>query len=111
MSLMGLTAVRLGEMIKNREVTALEATREALDAIEAREASVHSFVTVDAEGALARARAVQQKIDEGFSSPLAGVPVALKDNLCTAGMRTTCSSRMLGNFIPRFTAEAGFWLF
>ncbi|MEY8333782.1 Asp-tRNA(Asn)/Glu-tRNA(Gln) amidotransferase subunit GatA [Lachnospiraceae bacterium 47-T17] len=106
MSLMGLTAVRLGEMIKNREVTALEATREALDAIEAREASVHSFVTVDAEGALARARAVQQKIDEGFSSPLAGVPVALKDNLCTAGMRTTCSSRMLGNFIPRFTAEA-----
>ena len=100
MSLMSLTAVALGELIRKKEVTAVEAAAEALDAIEAREKNVHSFITVDAEGAIARATAVQEKIDAGFSSPLAGVPVAVKDNLCTAGMRTTCGSKILHNFVP-----------
>lgn len=107
MSLMSLTAVELGKKIQNREVTAVDATREALAAIAAREEAVRSFVTVDAEGALARAEQVQKKIDAGeLTSPLAGVPVAVKDNLCTRGLKTTCSSNILKNFVPAYTAEA-----
>ena len=84
MSLMSLTAVELGKKIKDKEVTVVEATRAALDAIKAKEDKVHSFVTVDEEGALKRAEEVQKLIDAGkLNGPLAGVPVAIKDNMCT----------------------------
>jgi len=107
MSLMNLTAVELGKKIKNKEVTVVEATKAALDAIDAKEEKVNSFVTVDREGALKRAEEVQKLIDEGkLDGPLAGVPVAVKDNMCTEGMLTTCSSKILGNFVPTFTSEA-----
>lgn len=107
MSLMNLTAVELGKKIKNKEVTVVEATKAALDAIDAKEEKVNSFVTVDREGALKRAEEVQKLIDEGkLAGPLAGVPVAVKDNMCTEGMLTTCSSKILGNFVPTFTSEA-----
>ena len=107
MSLMSLTAVELGKRIQNKEVTAVDATREALAAIAAREEAVHSFVTVDAERAMAQAEQIQKRIDAGeLTSPLAGVPVAIKDNMCTKGMKTTCSSKILYNFMPTFTAEA-----
>ena len=107
MSLMSLTAVELGKKIKNKEVTVVEATRAALDAIKAKEDKVHSFVTVDEEGALKRAEEVQKLIDAGkLSGPLAGVPVAIKDNMCTEGLLTTCSSKILYNFKPTYTAEA-----
>ena len=96
MSLMSLTAVELGRKIKEKEVTVEEAVTAALDAIEKREAQVHSFVTVDREGALKRAKEVQAKIDAGeLTGPLAGVPVAIKDNMCTKGLLTTCS-------VPKF---------
>ena len=107
MSLMSLTAVELGRKIKEKEVTVEEAVTASLDAIEKREAEVHSFVTVDREGALKRAKEVQAKIDAGeLTGPLAGVPVAIKDNMCTKGLLTTCSSKILYNFIPTYTAEA-----
>ena len=107
MSLMNLTAVELGKKIKNKEVTVVEATKAALDAIDAKEDKVNSFVTVDREGALKRAEEVQKLIDEGkLDGPLAGVPVAIKDNMCTKDMLTTCSSKILGNFVPTFTSEA-----
>ena len=107
MSLMSLTAVELGKKIKAGEVTVEEAVQAALDAIEKKEASVNSFVTVDREKAMARAKEVQKKITDGtYTGPLAGVPVAIKDNLCTEGMLTTCSSKILGNFVPTYTAEA-----
>ena len=107
MSLMSLTAVELGKKIKDKEVTVVEATRAALDAIKAKEDKVHSFVTVDEEGALKRAEEVQKLIDEGkLNGPLAGVPVAIKDNMCTEGLLTTCSSKILYNFKPTYTAEA-----
>ena len=64
-------------------------------------------MTIDREGALARAEEVQKLIDDGtLTGPLAGVPVAIKDNMCTKDMLTTCSSKILGNFKPTFTAEA-----
>ena len=107
MSLMSLTAVELGKKIKDKEVTVVEATRAALDAIKAKEDKVHSFVTVDEEGALKRAEEVQKLIDAGkLNGPLAGVPVAIKDNMCTEGLLTTCSSKILYNFKPTYTAEA-----
>ena len=107
MSLMNLTAVELGKKIKNKEVTVVEATKAALDAIDAKEEKVNSFVTVGREGALKRAEEVQKLIDDGkLDGPLAGVPVAVKDNMCTEGMLTTCSSKILGNFVPTFTSEA-----
>lgn len=107
MSLMSLTAVELGRKIKEKELTVEEAVTAALDAIEKREAEVHSFVTVDREGALKRAKEVQAKIDAGeLTGPLAGVPVAIKDNMCTKGLLTTCSSKILYNFVPTYTAEA-----
>ena len=107
MSLMTLTAVELGKKIKAKEVTVVEATRAALDAIKEKEEKIHSFVTVDEEKALARAAQVQKMMDEGkLTGPLAGVPVAIKDNMCTEGMLTTCSSKILYNFLPTYSSEA-----
>ncbi len=107
MSLMSLTAVELGKRIKAKEVTVTEAVTAALDAIEAKEKRVNSFVTVDREGALKRAEEVQKLIDDGtLTGPLAGVPVAIKDNMCTKDLLTTCSSKILSNFKPAYTAEA-----
>lgn len=107
MSLTNLTAVELAKKIKAKEVTVLEATEAALLAIEKREKDVHSFVTVDKEGARKRAKEVQKLVDDGkLTGPLAGVPVAIKDNLCTKDLLTTCSSKMLNNFVPTYTAQA-----
>lgn len=107
MNLMSLTAVELGRKIKAKEVTVEEAVGAALTAIEKKEKTVHSFVTVDKEGALKRAREVQKELNAGeLQGPLAGVPVAVKDNLCTKGVRTTCASNMLHNFVPTYSAEA-----
>ena len=107
MRLMSLTAVELGKKIKAKEVTVTEAVTAALDAIEAKEKKVNSFVTVDREGALKRAEEVQKMIDDGtLTGPLAGVPVAIKDNMCTKDLLTTCSSKILYNFKPTYTAEA-----
>lgn len=107
MNRMNLTAVELGKKIQAGELTAVEAVEAALAQIDRVESQIHSYVTVDREGALARAQQVQKQIDAGIlTGPLAGVPVAIKDNMCTEGMLTTCSSRILGNFKPTYTAEA-----
>ncbi len=107
MSLMSLTAVALGKKIKAGEVSVTEAVQAALDAAAAKEEKVNGFVTVDGERALERAEKVQEGIRKGvYDSPLAGVPVAVKDNMCTRGLLTTCSSKILGNFVPTYTAEA-----
>jgi len=107
MNLMSLTAVELGKKIKMKEITVEEAVKSAFEQIKRTENQVHSFVTIDEEGALKKAAFLQEKIDMGeFVGPLAGVPVAVKDNMCTKGLLTTCSSKILGNFIPTYSAEA-----
>lgn len=107
MSLLGLTAVEAGKKIKAAEISVEEITKETLAAIEKKEEKVNSFVSVDVEGVLIRAQEVQKGIGSGlYTSALAGVPVAVKDNLCTKGLLTTCSSKILGNFIPTFSSEA-----
>lgn len=107
MSILSLTAVELAAKIKAKEITVAEATNAVLDQIEKSESTYHCYVTVEKQAALAKAEEVQRKIDEGeLTGPLAGVPVAIKDNMCTKGTLTTCSSKILGNFIPTFSSEA-----
>lgn len=107
MNILTMTAVELAAAIKNRKVTVQEAVLAVLDRIEKKESVYHCYVTVDREGALKQAQEVQKKIDDKvLNGPLAGVPVAIKDNMCTEGLLTTCSSRILGNFVPTFSSEA-----
>lgn len=107
MEIQKLTAVSLGKKIKEKEIS----VREALDAVFAQidqtEDRYHAYVTLDKEGAYKQADAVQKKIDKGeLTGALAGVPVAIKDNMCTKGLLTTCSSKILENYIPTYTASA-----
>lgn len=105
--LLSLSAVELGRAIKEGRTTALEAMWAVLSRMEQSERVCHCYVTTDREGALKRAREVQKRIDAGeLTGALAGVPAAVKDNLCTEGIRTTCASRILENFIPTYSAEA-----
>ena len=107
MSILDLTALELGKKIKAGEITSPQATEAVIKQIKAVEEQVHSYVTLDEEGAMKRAKEVQAQIKAGtLTGPLAGVPAAIKDNMCTKDMRTTCSSKILENFVPTYTAEA-----
>ena len=107
MSILGLTAVELGSKIRAKEVSVKEAVEAVLGQIETYDKEFNCYVTVDREGALKRAEEVQKLIDAGeLTGPLAGVPVAIKDNMCTEGLLTTCSSKILENFVPTYTSEA-----
>ena len=107
MDILSYSAVELGKAIKCGEVTAVEAMQAVLDQIDKTEETIHAYVTIDKEAALKKAAEVQKKIEAGeITGPLAGVPVAIKDNMCTQDMLTTCSSKILGNFVPTFSAEA-----
>ncbi|MCM1048659.1 MAG: Asp-tRNA(Asn)/Glu-tRNA(Gln) amidotransferase subunit GatA [Clostridiales bacterium] len=107
MSLLNMTATELAAAIKEGKTTAIEAVKESLERIEEKDALYNCYVTVDKEAALAQAEIVQKRIESGeLSGSLAGVPVAIKDNMCTEGLLTTCSSKILGNFIPTYSAEA-----
>ena len=107
MSILDLTAVELGKKIKAKEITVAEAVKASLEQMKKLEPTVHAYVTVDEEGALKRAEEVQKRIDDGtLTGPLPGVPVAIKDNMCTKDLLTTCSSKILYNFVPTYSAEA-----
>ena len=105
--LLALSAVELGRAIRNGETTAVEAMEAVLAQVDRTESQYNCYVTLDREDALKRAAEVQKKIETGeLTGPLAGVPVAIKDNMCTEGMLTTCSSKILHNFVPTFSSEA-----
>lgn len=106
MEITALTALELGKKIKAGEVTVEEAVKAQLEKIKERDGVYNCYVTVMEEEALKRAKEVQKRIDAGEldDSPLAGVPVAIKDNICTKGVLTTCSSKILNNFKPPYDA-------
>jgi len=107
MDILSYSAVELSAAVKEGKVTAVEAMEAVLSRVDERESDINAYVTIDREQALKAAAAVQEKIEKGeLTGPLAGVPVAVKDNLCTEGMRTTCSSKILENFVPTYSAEA-----
>lgn len=105
MSLYQLTAKELHEKLHRKECSATEITESVFGRIDACEERVGAYVTLDRENALAAAEAVDKKIAAGEEiGPLAGIPVAVKDNICTKDVLTTCSSRMLYNFKPPYNA-------
>ncbi len=99
------TALEIGQMIKNKEVSSVEVTKSMLANIKERDEKVNAFVSVFEDEAIKQAEEVQAKIDAGeLISPLAGVPMAIKDNICTKDRLTTCGSKMLHNFKPPYNA-------
>ncbi len=107
MNILDYTAVQLSEKIKQGEVKVAEAVEAVFEQIDKTEESLNCYVTLEKEKALKQAAVVQEKIDKGeLTGPLAGVPFAIKDNMCTEGTLTTCSSKILSNFVPTFSAEA-----
>lgn len=100
-----LTAVECSQKLVSKEISSRELTEAALNRIEAVDGKVRAFLTVTTEQALASADKIDTKRASGEPmSPLAGVPIALKDNMCTPGVRTTAGSRILGNFVPPYSA-------
>ena len=96
----------LAQLLRQGEISSTEIVRSYLDKIALEEERVNAFITVDEEGALAAAEASDIRRQKGeLLSPWDGIPIAVKDNICTQGMRTTCGSRMLQNYIPPFDAQ------
>lgn len=104
MDLYQLTIHEAAHMLSKRDISSLELTEAVIDRIEKVEEEVGAFVTVTGELALGQAKASDQRIREGKATPLTGVPALIKDNICTRGVCTTCSSRMLENYIPPYDA-------
>ena len=104
MDLTQQTIGKLRQMLDRKEVSAPELTKAYLDRIAAYDKTIQSYITVTAERAMADADAAQKKIDAGNAGVLCGIPMAIKDNICTDGIKTTCASKMLENFIPPYNA-------
>lgn len=101
-----LTIHELHQKLVDREISAVELTKEHLERIKGLDEMLHAYLTVTEQEALKAAEAVDDKLKAGEAiSPLAGIPMALKDNMCTEGIRTTCASKMLENFKPPYNAE------
>ncbi|MDD4510685.1 MAG: Asp-tRNA(Asn)/Glu-tRNA(Gln) amidotransferase subunit GatA [Oscillospiraceae bacterium] len=100
------TLFELSNGLAAKEFSSVEVTKAYLDAIESKEPDVKAYLTVDAEGALATAKDVDEQRMQGKAlSPLAGIPAGIKDNICTRGLRTTCASKMLAEFRPPYDAS------
>ncbi len=105
MNITDLTVHELQEKLKNKELTITEITQAYVDRINEKEKDVEAFVTILTDEALAQAKDVQAKVESGeIKGELAGIPIGIKDNLCTKGIRTTCSSRMLEDFVAPYNA-------
>ncbi|MCX7993392.1 MAG: Asp-tRNA(Asn)/Glu-tRNA(Gln) amidotransferase subunit GatA [Fimbriimonadales bacterium] len=102
--LLTLSLAEISQKLHQREISAVELAEATLTHISAVEPQVQAFLTPTPELALEMAQQAQARLDAGERTPLLGVPVALKDNLCTAGVRTTCASRILHNFVPPYDA-------
>ncbi|AQU03561.1 MAG: glutamyl-tRNA(Gln) amidotransferase, A subunit [Dehalococcoides mccartyi] len=103
--LIKLTIAQSHKLLKERKLSSAELTQAHLDRIEKLEPEIKAFMTVCQESALAQAKAADEAIKQGHIRPLTGIPMALKDVLCTKGIRTTCSSKMLENFVPPYNAH------
>ena len=98
------TIAQLSLALRSKKVSSVELTQASLGRIERAQAALNAFVTIDKDGALAAARAADMAIAKGDAGPLTGMPIAHKDILMTAGLKTTCGSRMLANFVAPYDA-------
>jgi len=106
MEIINLTLHELGAKLKARELSAEEATRAYLARIAASDERLNLYLTVAEEAALTMARAADQRLAAGEAAPLTGIPLALKDIFVTRGMRTTCASKILANYLPPYDGTA-----
>ena len=107
MEILQLTALELSQKIRDGEISVKETVDIYREQIEKMEPQVHAFLSVDENRLASRVQEVEEGIKNGsYSGPLAGVPIAVKDNICTKGQKTTCASKILENFVPAFDAEA-----
>ena len=100
--IMDLREMRLA--LDKKEIGAEELAKSYIDKIEKTDKKLNSYITVCADTALDEAKAAQKLIDSGESKPLTGIPVSIKDNICTDKIRTTCASKMLEDFVPFYDA-------
>ena len=101
-----LTIQEARALLSRREASSVELTRACLERIDAVESSVRSFITLTPDGAMEQAERADRMLSEGVGSPLTGIPMQVKDVMCTEGVRTTCASRMLENYVPVYNATA-----
>ena len=102
--LYALTIHQAGRLLRRREISSVELTAAVLKRIGLAEKSLHALVTVTSDEAMAQAADADKLLREGEATALTGVPVVIKDNMCTCGVRTTCSSKMLEDFVPPYDA-------
>ena len=103
--LYSLSATQMKDLLNKKEVTSVEITKSVIDRIEKTDKDINAYISYNFETALEQAKAADEKIAKGEAiSDLTGIPVAVKDNMCTRNLRTTCASKMLGNFIPPYNA-------
>lgn len=100
-----MTATELARVLREKKASSVEITKAFLSRIEALEAKVHAFITVAPELALDMAKEADRMLAGGQGRPLTGIPIAVKDNMCIKGLRTTCGSKILQNFFPPYDAE------
>ncbi len=104
MELHTLTIDQARQLLSEKRISSVELTQNLLDRIAAHDEQIGAFITVDAENALAQARAADEQIAAGDQKTFTGIPIALKDLLCTKGVKTTCASKILNNFVPQYDA-------
>lgn len=104
MNLTNLTIEKQRAMLDKKEISAVELASEYIKRIQRLDPTIQSYITVTADRALADAESAQKKIDVGEAGMLCGIPLAIKDNICTEGIRTTCASKMLEDFVPPYNA-------
>lgn len=106
MELEKLTALQLADKIKKHEVSVLDGVKDVFSKIEEKDNRIHAYLDTYKKEAYARAKEVEKGIEDGtYTSPLAGVPIAIKDNICVQGKPTTCASKILEGFVPQYQAE------
>jgi len=107
MNITELTVHELQEKLKNNELTITEINKAYIDRINEKEKDVQAFITLTTDEALEKSKNIEEKINKGeIKGELAGIPIGIKDNMCINGVKTTCASKMLENFIAPYNATA-----